>query len=85
MEQLNVITFVADWCETCRKVIPSLKELESQYQNLDWENLDPDTVGMEYSLSAVPTVIFTKDGVELERVIGERPKVIYEQLIQKYS
>ena len=84
MAQLNVRTFVADWCETCRKVIPSLKQLESQYQNIDWKNLDPDTDGMEFELTAIPTVIFSKDGIELERVIGERPTVVYEQLIHKY-
>ena len=85
MNKLEVRVFVENWCDTCKKVMPDLANLEQTYKSsTDWKNMSVDTDGPSNNITAVPTVIFLKNGVELERMIGERPAVFYELAIKKY-
>ncbi len=84
MANVNVKVFLEDWCHTCQKVKPDLVNLESVYKNIvNWENLNVDTDGPQLQVSSVPTVIFLKNGIEVDRMIGERPRVVDEDSIQK--
>lgn len=83
--KLEVRVFIEDWCDTCKKVKPDLDNLEQSYKaSTDWKNMSLDADGPANNITAVPTVIFLKNGVELERMIGERPAVFYELAIKKY-
>jgi len=85
MSNLEVKTFVEDWCATCQKVAPALISLENKYnRQLSWQNLSIDQHGDANAVSAVPTIIFVKDGIEVERMVGERPPFLYEETILKY-
>jgi thiol-disulfide isomerase/thioredoxin len=85
MANVNVKVFLEDWCHTCQKVKPDLVRLENVYRNLvDWENLSVDTHGPQLGVSLVPTIIILKNGVEVDRMIGERPHIVYEDSIKKY-
>ena len=85
MSTLEVKTFIEDWCPTCQKVAPGLSNLENRYNTkLSWQNLNTDQHGGTYEVGAIPTVIFVKDGVEVERMVGERPAFLYEETILKY-
>ncbi len=85
MNNVNVKVFLEDWCHTCQKVKPDLINLESVYKNMvDWENLSVDIDGPQLQVSSVPTVIFLKNGIEVDRMVGERPRIVYEDSIKKY-
>ena len=82
-----VVDLWAPWCGPCRFVSPVLEELSQENAgralvcklNVDG---NPRTA-QEYGITAIPTVIFFKDGQEKERLIGVRSKGDYRKTIDK--
>lgn len=68
-----VVDFYATWCGPCRALAPVLEQL----QNAKVVKVDIDQnqqLGVQYNVAALPTVIFLKDGVEVDRVVGLQPQ-----------
>lgn len=71
---LKVVDFYADWCSPCKMLAPVLEELSLEMSdavefvkiNID-ENLE---LAQEYGITTIPTLVFIKDGKELNRKIG---------------
>lgn len=68
-----VVDFYAPWCGPCRVLSPILEKLESEglpakivKVNID----DAQTLAREKNISAVPTILFMKDGEVVGRSIG---------------
>jgi thioredoxin 1 len=71
------IDFYADWCGPCQlmkpifeKVGKEVKEINFFKVNVD-ESPEPASI---YGVRSIPTIVFMKDGKEVDRVLG----VIYE-------
>jgi thioredoxin 1 len=78
----------AAWCYPCRMIAPIVEELATQYGSralFAKLNVDdnPETA-MKYSIQSIPTILFIKDGVEVERIIGAVPKGQIEAVLRKY-
>jgi thioredoxin 1 len=73
-----VVDFWAEWCGPCRLVAPIMDELAETYKgravvgNMDVEE-NNDTVE-RYSIRNVPTVLFFKNGEEVDKLVGSVPK-----------
>ncbi len=73
-EGLVVVDFFATWCAPCQMLSPVLTNLDKKYGdevefykvNVD-ENQD---TAMRYDVISVPTIIFFKDGEEIDRQVG---------------
>jgi thioredoxin 1 len=81
---LHLIDFATDWCEPCKK-------LESLFPNLQETYKDICTIGKvssdelwlisKYHITHFPTVVFFKDGKEVERIVGVKPEKEYSESI----
>jgi thioredoxin 1 len=79
-----VIDFWATWCGPCRMVSPIIDELSEEYADkvligkCDVE--EGDEVAAKYMVRNVPTIIFLKDGKQVDKHVGAATK---EQLKAK--
>lgn len=68
-----VIDFYADWCGPCRRLTPELQRLSEIYSDILFVKVnvdDSDDLAREFSITAMPTVLFMDSGSIVHKVIG---------------
>lgn len=88
-ESLSILYFYATWCEPCRKLSPVINQLADEYQpkGILFQKIDVDdqfSLAELYQVDSFPTVIFLKDGQEVDRRIGGLPYEDYCSLIAQW-
>jgi thioredoxin 1 len=75
---LVMIDFWAAWCGPCRMISPTVEELSKEYgDKLKVMKLNTDEnseVASRYKIMGIPTIMFFKDGVKLDQIVGVVPK-----------
>ena len=73
-EGLVVVDFFATWCAPCQMLAPVIVELEKKYgDEVEFYKVNIDEsedVAIRYGVSSVPTLIFFKNGEEIDRQVG---------------
>lgn len=73
-EGLVVVDFFATWCAPCQILAPVLIELEKKYgDEVEFYKVNIDEsedAAIRYGVSSVPTLIFFKNGEEIDRQVG---------------
>ena len=72
-----IADFNADWCGPCRMLKPIVEEIASENPNIKVVSInidDEDELADEYNVASIPCVVVFKNGVEVQRSIGFRPK-----------
>lgn len=86
---LKLIDFYADWCPPCKMMAPIIKELEKEYEGkIAFEEVNVDRENeraSRYGVLSIPTFVLEKDGQEVERLIGARPKEEFISVFQKHQ
>jgi len=81
--QLVVIDFTATWCGPCQMIAPIFKKLSNKYDDVVFLKVDVDEnaeTAANYNVSAMPTFIFIKGGVVVERVMGADPNKLQSSI-----
>ncbi len=78
-----LVDFWAAWCGPCRMIAPFVEQVATEYSGKAIvAKVDTDAnpmTPMQYGIMGIPTLIFFKDGKEVDRIVGAAPK----QLIAK--
>ena len=78
-----LVDFYADWCGPCRMLAQVLEELESvTIYKIDTE--ESKNIAAEFKVSALPSVVFFKDGKEVKRLIGLRSARDLQRVINSF-
>jgi len=81
-----VVDFSATWCGPCKMLAPHIDKLASAFEGrAKVFGIDVDkahALATQLGIRGVPTVIFYKNGVEKDRIVGLVP---YEQLEKKLN
>ena len=76
-ERPVLVDFTASWCPPCRVMKPVLAELAAERDDLRIVQLDVDEhqrTAADYGVLSMPTFILFRDGAEVRRLIGARPR-----------
>ena len=79
-----LVDFWAEWCGPCKMLKPVLDSVAESHDNVKIVSINVDeaeSLAMSYGVSSIPCVIKFKDGAELDRSIGFKPKEEIEKLI----
>ncbi|KAF8598392.1 thioredoxin-like protein [Ceratobasidium sp. AG-I] len=71
--QLVVIDFHATWCGPCHQIAPRYESLAKTHPQVQFLKCDVDAVqeiAKKYSISAMPTFIYLKNGKQVDMVRG---------------
>ena len=85
--KLMMVDFWADWCGPCKMLAPVIDGLAEQYVGkavVGKVNVDEEQeLAIRYGVMSIPTVIFFKNGEEIDRKVGVMPAGAFTQVLDK--
>ena len=82
---LLMVDFWADWCGPCKMLAPVIDDLAAKYAGkavVGKVNVDQEQeLAIRYGVMSIPTVIFFKDGREIDRKVGVMPAGAFAQVL----
>ncbi|RMC49115.1 thioredoxin family protein [Lactobacillus sp. ESL0228] len=72
-----VLEFSADWCPDCRFLDPFLPEIEQDFSNIKFYQIDRDgsiDLAKELNIMGIPSFVVYQDGKEIGRLVNKDRK-----------
>jgi thioredoxin 1 len=89
---ITVTDYWAPWCGPCKVLMPTIEKLAEEYNVPDSDvqikkvNVDEDLeASTKFGIRSIPTLVFEKDGVEVERKSGILPYAKIKELIENLN
>ncbi len=87
-DKLSVVDFWAEWCGPCRAIGPVIEELAKEYNGkvkVGKVNVDNNPkVSMDYGITSIPAILFLKNGVVVDKLVGAQPKGNFVKKIEAH-
>lgn len=87
-DKLVVIDFWAEWCAPCRRLAPIIAELAEIYNEKviigKCDTEDGEQATQRFSVRNLPTIVFVKNGAEVDRIVGAVTKSKIQETIENH-
>jgi len=88
-EHIVIIEFGATWCGPCKMLKPILDKISADYAKMGIKIItidvdDSKALSNELRVNDIPLLLFYKDGLYKEQMLGFNPEVIIKESIDKY-
>ncbi|KIM05349.1 MAG: thioredoxin [Sulfurovum sp. AS07-7] len=84
-EGVAMVDFWAPWCGPCRMIAPAIEELAGDFEGrakICKVNTDEQQdIAVKFGIRSIPTILFFKDGVMVEQMVGAASKATFAQKI----
>lgn len=85
---LMMVDFWASWCGPCKMLAPTIDQIGEQYEDkaiIGKVDVDEEqNLAIRYGVMSIPTVIFFKDGAEIDRKVGVQPAAVFTAALDSY-
>lgn len=72
-----LLDFYAEWCGPCKMLSPIISEIAEERPDVKVGKINVDaeaSLAREFNIYSIPTLVVLKDGKEVKRATGARPK-----------
>lgn len=86
-DKLVIVDFYATWCMPCQMLTPILVDIDKENEDVEIFKVNVDEnqeTAIRYDIVSVPTLIFFKDGKEIDRQVGLVEKEKLEEIIKSF-
>ena len=83
---IAIVDFWADWCGPCRMIAPILEEVDREISDVTVMKVNVDkepALADRFSINAIPTLLFFKDGQLVKQKTGLYPRDALELIIKE--
>ncbi|MCP4969101.1 MAG: thioredoxin [Arcobacter sp.] len=84
---VSMVDFWAPWCGPCRMLAPVIDKLSEEFEgkaNICKVNADEEQdLSVKYGVRSIPTILFIKDGVVVDQIIGTGSEQIFTDKINE--
>jgi len=86
-ETLTMVDLWANWCSPCKTLGPIIERVseESGVKLLKINVDEAKDLSSSLNVRGIPTVIFFKEGKEVDRIVGLKQASVYNDIIEKHS
>ncbi|HID35663.1 MAG TPA: thioredoxin [Anaerolineae bacterium] len=87
-DKLAIVDLWAEWCSPCHLIAPIIEDLAAEYEGrvvvakLDVDH-NPNTPA-RFGIMGIPTVLFIKNGREVDRIVGAQSYVAFANKVEKW-
>jgi thioredoxin 1 len=87
-DKVVMLDFWASWCGPCVALGPTVEAIATDYEGkaiVGKVNVDenPD-VSVKFGIRNIPTILFIKNGEVVDKQVGNVPRSVLEQTLQKH-